>query len=114
MQCPSCGSQVSVNTKFCPKCGSPIQNMAPQGGGYNQTPQPQPGQQPGKTKAIASLVLGIVGIVLDFFFVTIFLSAIGCVLGIVGIIMYSGAKKEGFRWVHGARGCWSYCCFPSF
>ena len=58
--------------------------------------QQQPGQQPGKTKAIASLVLGIVGIVLDFFFVTIFLSAIGCVLGIVGIIMYSGAKKEGF------------------
>jgi hypothetical protein len=71
-------------------------NQPPQ---YSQQPQQQPpqypqqpsyaGQVPGKGKAIASLVLGIIAIVLPI--------PILCVIaGIIGIVLASLAKKEGF------------------
>ena len=59
------------------------QNM----GGY----QPN-GEIPGKNKAIASLVLGIISVVLWFFGYSSLLSII---LGIVGVVLASKAKKEG-------------------
>lgn len=50
-------------------------------------------QQPGKGKAVASLVLGIVAVVFWFFGT---LSIISIICGIVGIILSSSAKKSGF------------------
>ena len=60
------------------------QNM----GGY----QPN-GEIPGKNKAIASLVLGIISVVLWFFGYSSILSV---VLGIIGVVMASKSKEEGY------------------
>ena len=60
------------------------QNM----GGY----QPN-GEIPGKNKAIASLVLGIISVVLWFFGYSFILSV---VLGIIGVVMASKSKEEGY------------------
>ena len=60
------------------------QNM----GGY----QPN-GEIPGKNKAIASLVLGIISVVLWFFGYSSILSV---VLGIIGVVMDSKSKEEGY------------------
>lgn len=48
---------------------------------------------PGKNKAIASLVLGIIAVVLWFFGYSSILSII---LGIIGLVMASKAKEEGY------------------
>ena len=60
------------------------QNM----GGY----QPN-GEIPGKNKAIASLVLGIISVVLWFFGYSSILSV---VLGIICVVMASKSKEEGY------------------
>lgn len=56
----------------------------------NQQPN---GIIPGKNKAIASLVLGIVAVVLWFFGYS---SIISVIAGIVGLVMASKSKQEGF------------------
>ena len=59
---------------------------------YPQQPYPAYAQpQPGKSKAIASLILGICSIVFCW------LPVIPVILAIIGFVMYSGAKKQGFR-----------------
>ena len=87
---------------------------------------------PGKNKAIASLVLGIIAVVLWFFGYSSILSII---LGIIGLVMASKAKEEGYDdslrmagfvlsligliggalffvamrvWAWHARGCWEW------
>jgi len=47
-------------------------------------------EQPGKGKAIASLVLGIVSLVFAW------LPFFGLILGIVGLVLAAGAGREGF------------------
>lgn len=49
---------------------------------------------PGKGKATASMVLGIIAVVLWFFGYSAIISVI---LGIIGLILAGGAKKEGFE-----------------
>ena len=56
-----------------------------------QLPQ---GSQPGKGAATASLVCGIIGVVLWFFGWSAIVSVI---LGIVGLVLASNAKKAGFN-----------------
>lgn len=59
---------------------------------YYQQPYPAYAQpQPGKSKAIASLILGICAIVFCW------IPVIPVILAIIGFVMYSGAKKQGFR-----------------
>ena len=60
------------------------QNM----GGY----QPN-GEIPGKNKAIASLVLGIISVVLWFFGYSSILSVVLC---LIGVVMASKSKEEGY------------------
>lgn len=50
-------------------------------------------QVPGKGKAIASLVLGIVAVV---FWFTSWLAIVSVVCGIIGLVMASMAKAEGY------------------
>ena len=59
---------------------------------YNNYPSNQ-GDQPGKGQAIGSLICGIVSVVFWFFGVTAILSLI---IGIVGMVLASMAKKQGF------------------
>ncbi|MCL2170202.1 MAG: DUF4190 domain-containing protein [Defluviitaleaceae bacterium] len=47
-----------------------------------------PMQPPGHSKAVASLVTGILSLIIPF---------IGVILGIVAVVLATGAQKEGFR-----------------
>lgn len=59
----------------------------------NNNPNVMPnGEEPGKGKAIASLVLGIVAVVFWFFG---WGAIVSIICGIVGIILASMAKKDG-------------------
>lgn len=52
--------------------------------------------EPGKGKAIASLVLGIIGCLMCFGFSTVILPILGMIVGIIGLALASSSKKEGF------------------
>jgi hypothetical protein len=67
----------------------PQQNENPQ---PNVAPQPN-GTVPGKGAATASMVCGIIAVVFWFFGVSAIVSV---VLGIIGLVLSSKAKKEGF------------------
>lgn len=58
-------------------------------GGYNTNP----GEAPGYGAAVASLVLGIIAVVLWFFGYSAIVSV---VLGIIGLVCAGNAKKQGF------------------
>jgi len=51
-------------------------------------------REPGYYKAIASLVLGVIGVILWFFG---FSSIISMILGIIGLVLASSSKKEGYE-----------------
>lgn len=59
---------------------SPVPQYAPYG---------PPGVQPGRGKAIASLVLGIVAM-------TVPIPILDIIAGIVGLVLYSSARREGY------------------
>ena len=82
--CPECGELIKKWYYYGSVPRGPNQNM----GGY----QPN-GEIPGKNKAIASLVLGIISVVLWFFGYSSILSV---VLGIIGVVMASKSKEEGY------------------
>lgn len=52
--------------------------------------------EPGKGKAIASLVLGIIGFVMCLCVKTVVLPILGMIMGIIGLILASSSKKDGF------------------
>ena len=67
--------------------------MDPQNNNQNMGGYQPNGEIPGKNKAIASLVLGIISVVLWFFGYSSILSV---VLGIIGVVMASKSKEEGY------------------
>ena len=71
----------------------PIDNQTNPMPSYQSPQEPVPGQQPGQGAAVVSLVCGIIAVVLAFFGYSAILSLI---LGIVGLVQASKAKKEGF------------------
>lgn len=65
--CPNCGTQNSDGSAFCANCGSSLAAVPPAGGpAQQQTPQYQqyPQQQGASGKAIAALVLALLGLVM--------------------------------------------------
>ena len=119
-RCNQCGQQLSDETAFCSNCGGsnfePIANAGdytyqqPGQQPYYQQPYYQSGQQPNyqqpyqqptggayqpaspaKGKAIASLVLGIVALLLCWWG---WVGIISIVLSIIGIILGIGSRKE--------------------
>ena len=95
MICPKCGKECSDEVKFCDNCGTALTSSSNQQNyyqpgiipyQYNQYDNTAPinGPVPGKGKATASLVLGI----LSFFFVPV-------ILGIIGLVLSCQSKKEG-------------------
>lgn len=59
-----------------------------------ETNTPTPAPIPGKSAATASMVLGIISVVLWFFGYSAIISVI---LGIIGLILAGNAKKAGFE-----------------
>lgn len=110
MFCSNCGTKIPDGSKFCPNCGAPVEASASSQPKVNEAPQNHPasvaskpqngsvqkpvnnGEAPEHGKAIASMVLGIIGAVLWFFGYS---SIVSIILGIVGLILSSNAKKAG-------------------
>lgn len=120
-RCVQCGQTLGDESTFCNNCGGgnfePIadaggyQQAPNQQGGYYQQPNQQqyyqqPGQQPyypqqggapyqqanpAKGKAVASLVLGIIALVLCWWG---WVGIVSIILSIIGIILGVGARKE--------------------
>ena len=78
MFCPKCGSQNADSVSFCSYCGTPTVE--------NKQPIQQPATRPGHGMAVASLVLGIIGLVL-----------IGLLFGILAIIFGRVAMNQGYK-----------------
>ena len=76
------------NEAILRKGGSPMPET------NNYTPPTPPNDPPGKSNATASLVLGIIAVVLWFFGYSAIISVI---LGIVGLIQASRAKELGYE-----------------
>ena len=97
IKCAECGKQISDSSKSCIHCGfvagTPLQNV-------NQSVIINQGDneysKDKKTVADASMVLGIISIVMLFLTVgtiSFILSLIGLILGLVGLKRYSGTVK---------------------
>jgi len=86
MFCPKCGMDNPNGTQFCAGCGEPF--APPVQPVYQQQNYQQPASAPdssAKGMAIASMVLGIIALVIPFF---------GVVCAIVGLILGVLAKKR--------------------
>lgn len=89
MFCRNCGTQMADGTTFCPNCGTsqvaqaPVQPQQP---AYGYTPVPQADPQPAKGLAVASLVMGIVSLIV-----------FAVIAGPLGIIFGGLAKSKGNR-----------------
>jgi hypothetical protein len=98
MYCPQCGEKIPDDAKFCPKCGAALKAKA------ERAPAPAPAATGERTSglAIASLILGILGIsILAIIFGAIAISqtnkdpylkgkgmaVAGLVLGILGMVV---------------------------
>ncbi|MCC6094183.1 MAG: zinc-ribbon domain-containing protein [Eubacterium sp.] len=94
--CKKCGNELPDGTKFCPKCGAPVDEHPEAGTGSANQPT---GTDINAThedgahgQALGSLICGIVGVVMWFFGYSCIVSVI---LGIVGIVLAENAKKSG-------------------
>lgn len=97
MFCPNCGAQNADNAPFCANCGSRFEQQAPAAPVYNPAPgyapvapgyTPAPVANPGKGMGIASMVLGILAILLlctSLTYVAIACAIVGCILGGLGM-----------------------------
>jgi len=92
MFCAKCGTQVEEGSKFCQKCGTPVGQTITQPQTASAQPQMASAQpvnfQPAATiknsgMAVASLVLGIVGLV--FPFIPIIPSILAIIFGALGM-----------------------------
>ena len=101
MVCRNCGAQLPENATFCQNCGTATQPAQPQ---YQPVqPQYQPVQPipvapvtvPGKGQGVASMVLGIISLVLFcIWYIALPCAIISLILGAVGS---SNAKKAGMK-----------------
>ena len=115
MYCSSCGSSVNEGQSFCPNCGAPVAQPAPQPAVQVQHPQPvaqpvpQPAAQPvyaqpvaasaapakkSRGFAIAGFILGLYTLPMSW---VIFLNIISVFTGLAGVIISIIAltKKNG-------------------
>ena len=82
MTCPNCGTLNQEGVAFCANCGTALQQNPTQPA---QSPNFAPVGVPGKGFAIASLILGIVSLII---------AALPC--GTMAVIFAVLAKKKGF------------------
>ena len=98
MYCTNCGANLPDGTKYCSSCGTPV--GAPQRpmqvtyAQQNYIPYQQPENPTGKGLAIASLVLGIIGVV----------NMGSLVFSLVGLILGCVARGKGYKKGIGTAG----------
>ncbi len=105
MNCPNCDEIVENGAVFCGNCGQPLETHAPDGKPvgphiaqvlHSQSSKKipdyavtKPLQHHGETKAVLSLLLGVVGIV-----GAAFLALVGLVLGIAGLVLGTMSRNS--------------------
>lgn len=98
MYCTNCGANLPDGTKYCSSCGAPVgvpqRPMQVTYAQPNYIPYQQPETTSGKGLAIASLVLGIIGV---FYMGTFVFSLVGLILGCV-------ARGKGYKKGIGTAG----------
>ena len=110
MYCEFCGGFVPDGSTTCPNCGKMIsptgapQGQAPANGAntpnvtyQNVYVQKQNENIPGKGEAVASMVLGIVGLVFTFILSGFGLGFIAVICGIIGLILSIISKNKGYE-----------------
>ena len=118
MYCSSCGSSVNEGHSFCPNCGAPVAQPAPQPAAQVQQPQPvaqpvpQPAAKPVYTQpaaaspapakksrgfAIAGFILGLYSLpmswVIFFNIISIFTGLAGVIISIIALTKKNGRLK---------------------
>ncbi len=89
MNCVKCGQELDAGASFCGNCGAPVVNTATRG--TSEVSQNEPSTAPipeGGGKAIASLVLGILGIVAWIY------PPVGLIIGILSIVFGTMTVKS--------------------
>lgn len=105
MNCPNCDEIVEDGAAFCGNCGQALTTQAPSGKPvgphiaqviHNHSAQAipdyavtKPLQHHGETKAVLSLLLGVVGII-----GAAFLAVVGLVLGIAGLVLGTMSRNS--------------------
>jgi uncharacterized membrane protein YvbJ len=81
MYCNKCGARIAEGSSFCSQCGAAVDQPAEQPQPENTQPQTEQALATEQTSgfAVASLVLGIVGIIINF------LSVLAIIFGAIGI-----------------------------
>ncbi len=92
--CSKCGAQIPEGSRFCPKCGKPVEYTErvyePEVQESVRTaPRTPAGRQPTET-AGGALAVGVLSLFFIFFFLPV-----GCILGIVALAMGSAASNRG-------------------
>lgn len=90
--CSGCGSVIPANYDVCPVCGIVLRQDIPVQRAQQGYQVVQSSNEQGKGLAIASLVLGCVGILFSLFGI---LCVLGLICGIAGLITAKKAKKNG-------------------
>ncbi|MCR4672255.1 MAG: zinc-ribbon domain-containing protein [Lachnospiraceae bacterium] len=104
MICEYCGSVIGENDKFCSHCGAgvvkkpepkfdrePEYTREPVYESFGQAPEKE-SDRPGYTKALVSMIVGILSIVLIFVLTPI----AGVILGVVGLVLNNMARGDGY------------------
>ena len=81
MICPNCGTNNAEGVTFCATCGTAFQTVPVQPMNY----RPAPVSEPGKGLAVASLVMGLLSLLI-----------LPLVFGILGIVFGGVAKNKGY------------------
>ena len=90
MFCQNCGAQNPIGTSFCSSCGAPMNAGVPVAPAHAQN-----SQIPGKGMGIASMVLGIISLLL---FCTGWLAIICAIIGtVLGGVSLKKAKNAGVK-----------------
>lgn len=88
IDCRMCGESIQANARMCRYCGEPVQMAGPAPGQYQVKPT--------SGMAVASLVLGILGIVLScIFFIGGPIALLATIFGAVGMKATSEGEREG-------------------
>ena len=90
VRCPFCGSIISAQAVICPMCRMKLNGTTPVV--VNNVYRNNDGNSNGEGFATASLVLGLIGVVLLF----VNGSLVSIILGIIGLSLASVAKSKGY------------------
>lgn len=81
--CPQCGTTVQDDQTFCPNCGTRVEALEASADSGCHQPFTPPVSNNGQSLSIASLVLGVLGVIGVFIPLVWYLAAICAILGII-------------------------------